>query len=241
MKNIFKIISLNLNIAIIAIIGYSPGFLNLRLSDESVFRAGMSIILGLFLLIIGIIANLRFISPKSKRIYISNNAIDITDTVSILETYKQDLYIGNIAKTGLEQINRLNKSVTRTEMEIKRKFGESAISYSKYHSVIDNANKMILENLISLGKRLQLYDANELERLKNYKDDDIPDEIQEKQIGLIKRNYEQASKAIIANENLILSLDTLAMEITELSSCDDDKSHFLEEIEQLTEEVKYYI
>ena len=242
MKRYIKMIILNLLIVVIAIVGYSPGLMNLHLSDPSIFKAGMSIILALILIAIGIFGNMKLLQTERKQIYTLDNVVDVTKAVSILEKFKNDKYIGNIAKTAIEQIDRLNKSTQRAELEIKTKFGDSAMSYDKYHTVIDSASHIALENLVSLANRLQLYDTKEYERLQNYKNDDIPDEIQEKQIKLFNKNQELVQNAIAANENLILSLDTLSIELTSANcSLDNSGDTLLTEIETLTNEVKYYI
>ena len=44
LKRLLKLIAVNLCIAVTAVVLYSPGLVALRLSDYSIFRAGMSII-----------------------------------------------------------------------------------------------------------------------------------------------------------------------------------------------------
>lgn len=242
MNRFTKIAFLNIAIVVITVIGYSPGLLNLRPGDPSILKAGISIILGIALIAGFIFGNYRLLLPEKRQIYTKESVVDVTKAVSILEKYKNDKYVGQIAKTAIEQIDRLNRSTQRAEMEIKAKFGDSALSYDKYHAVIDSAGAMALENLVSLANRLQLYDTTEYERLKDYKNDDIPDDIQEKQLKLFERNKELASNAINANENLILSLDTLAIELTSANyDAENSGDSLLNEIEALTDEVKYYI
>ena len=50
MNKYIKLIAANLCIAILAVILYSPGLICLRISDYSIFRAGMSIIAALALI-----------------------------------------------------------------------------------------------------------------------------------------------------------------------------------------------
>ena len=47
MKNFLKILLLNIGIIIAAILTYSNGFLGLRPTDDSILRAGFSILIGL--------------------------------------------------------------------------------------------------------------------------------------------------------------------------------------------------
>ena len=76
---------------------------------------------------------------------------------------------------------------------------------------------------------------------ENYRNDNIPDDIQEKQIALYKENQAKIEGAIAVNENLILKMDTLSMELAKISnSSEADMETMLGEIEELTKEVKYY-
>lgn len=244
MNKATKIVLLNTGIVLTAIAAYSPGFIGLRPTDISIFRAGMSIITGLSLATGFGIGNYKLLQPEKKEILVANkNVVDITEAISILEKYKNDKQFGSVATTAIDQVDRLNRSTTRAEMEIRAKFEPPSMSYEKYHSVIEAAGSVALENLVSLANRIQLYDGKEYERLKrSYKNDNIPDEIQEKQFQLFEKNKALAIQSVNKNEELILNIDTLAMELTSLNyESDEGGDVLLTEIETLTNEVKYYI
>ena len=46
-KKYVKLIAIDIALAIIVVVLYSPGLMALRVTDESIFRAGMSILAGL--------------------------------------------------------------------------------------------------------------------------------------------------------------------------------------------------
>lgn len=242
-SNFVKLAILNAGIAAVGITAYSPGLIGLRLSDPSVFRAGMSIIVGLGLVFGFGYGNYKLLQPEKKQIYTKENVVDVTDAVAILEKYNQDKYFGSIAKTAVSQVERLRRSTERAEMEIQAKFEAPSMSYDKYHNVVSTAVSVALENLVSLANRIKLYDSKEYDRLlTTYKQDNIPDDIQEKQIALFEKNKEMALKSIQKNEELILDLDTLSMELTGANyESSKDGETLLAEIEVLTNEVKYYI
>ena len=92
-----------------------------------------------------------------------------------------------------------------------------------------------------MTNRMKFFDEEEYARLENYRNDNIPDDIQEKQIALYKENQAKIEGAIAVKENLILKMDTLSMELAKISnSSDSDMEVMLGEIEELTKEVKYY-
>ena len=97
-----------------------------------------------------------------------------------------------------------------------------------------------LNNIVAMANRMQVFDAKGYDRLQNYKNDDIPDDIQEQQIELYNSNLEKIKESISINERIILKMDTLMMELSSTDTNNSGNNELLEEIEQLTKEAKYY-
>ncbi len=226
-------IILNALIIISAVSVYSPGLLALYPNDPSVFKAGMSILIGIFLFVIFIYGNFSLLSDKRQKIEIS----DLAQAKKILYMYSDSRNFGSIAKTILNQLERLERSMSRLQYEIDRKFAKNSISNDKYSAVINEANASLVDNLINTTHKMQFFYDDEYARLLECKNDNIPDEIQLKQLELYKANEDAIQEVIEKNEKLILQLDTLAIELSRPGEQDDD---ILEEIQQLTREVRYY-
>lgn len=241
MNKTFKLIFLNLSIIIIAILSYSPGFFYLRPSDASVFRAGMSIIIFLALLLAFCYGNYSLLKPKEKVTYSKENIKDMSEAKSILSSYTNGEYFGEIAATVISQISRLESSTQRAKIEIGRKFERGSLSWQKYYSAIEEANSIALDNVISLANRIQFFDESEYSRLKKYKYDAIPDDIQMQQLELYNTNMKLIESAVSVNENLILGLDRLSIEFAKPGEIEEQNINLLTEIKKLTDEVKYYV
>lgn len=241
MNKTFKLIFLNLSIIIIAILSYSPGFFYLRPSDVSVFRAGMSIIIFLALLLAFCYGNYSLLKPKEKVTYSKENIKDMSEAKSILSSYTNGEYFGEIATTVISQISRLESSTQRAKIEIGRMFERGSLSWQKYYSAIEEANSIALDNVISLANRIQFFDESEYSRLKKYKYDAIPDDIQMQQLELYNTNMKLIESAVSVNENLILGLDRLSIEFAKPGEIEEQNINLLTEIKKLTDEVKYYV
>ena len=241
MNKTIKLIALNLSIIIIAIVSYSPGFLFLRPSDESVFRASMSIIIFLALAFAFCYGNLSLLKEKEKVTYSSDNVKDLRKAQEILSSYKHGEYFGQIATTVINQIDRLNSSTMRAKNEIGNKFERGSLSWQKYYGAIEEANSIALDNVISLANRMQFFNEAEYKRLNNYMSDAIPDDIQLQQLELYDQNMKLIKSAITVNENLILGLDTLSIELAKPGEIEEQNTTLLSDIKKLTEEVKYYV
>lgn len=241
MNKTYKLIFLNLAIVIIAIIAYSPGFLFLRPSDESVFRAGMSIITFLALIIAFFYGNLTLLKPQKKVTYTKENIKDMREAQSILSSYINGEYFGEIASTVINQISRLDSSTQRAKSEIGRRFERGSLSWQKFYGAVEEANAIALDNVISLANRMQFFNESEYARLKKYQSDAIPDDIQVQQLELYQTNMKLMESAVSVNENLILGLDKLSIELAKPGEIEEQNTNLLSDIKKLTEEVKYYV
>ena len=104
------------------------------------------------------------------------------------------------------------------------------------------AETAAIKNVVAMANRMRLFDEKEYARLQHYREDDIPDDIQEEQLRLYQKNFDNVRATIAHNEKLLLKLDALAMEISSSSSGDDTNlnNELIGEIERLTDETKYY-
>ncbi|MBQ6164706.1 MAG: hypothetical protein IJK23_09545 [Clostridia bacterium] len=239
MKRIIKLILLNLSIAAGAVIAYSDGLLGLRPSDPSILRAGFSIIIGLALTFALVYGNFKLLrEPKM----LEKEELTNPDQVeALLKEFTSSSYFGTYARTSIDQLRRLAASARRTAAVIKVKFQTGSMSFERYMSIIESAGATAIDNIRNVAMRMQMFDDAEYRRLKNYKSDTIPDEIQQKQLELYDRNTQFIKNSIAVNEELILKMDTLALEISDSSSRNEnDADELLEEITKLTSELKYY-
>lgn len=241
-KKYLKLIAIDIAIAIIVVILYSPGLIALRVTDESIFRAGMSILAGMGLTCVFFYVNIRMLRDP-KPIHIAPDEVyDLDEARKILRSYMESRMFGSIAKTASGQLDRVQKCRNRINEIIGRKFTEGSMSWDKFQSIVANAEESAIKNVVAMSGRMSIFDEKEYERLKTYKEDDIPDDIQEQQLKLYRDNYESTKAALALNEKILLKLDALAVGLSsfEINANEDRNNEILEEIEKLTNDAKYY-
>ena len=235
MNRKLKIILLNLAIVVLAVVGYADGLLGLRPWDPSLLRAGLSILLGLGLgaaLVGGNYKLLQGRSPLQPAQLESASQIEST-----LRSYTDSRYFGDLARTGVDQYSRLRQSAQRANQAIHLKFQKGSMSAYRYTGAVAAAENAAIDNMKTIAS---VFNDDEYARLQNYKNDSIPDDIQEKQIALYGKSLDFIRHSIEMNENLILKLDTLAFEISDAAAQEDTGTDtLLEEISALTNELKY--
>jgi len=240
-KYLFLLIK-NIGIAIAAVIFYSPGLLALRITDYSMIRAVLSVTVGVGLALAFGIVNYRALAAP-KRNYVGSDQIKgVAEAKAILQEYRQDKFFGNTAKSANEQLERTERARHRLEDMIGRKFEKGSLSWDKFYGITKNAEDLVIKNVVFMANRMAVFDAGEYKRLQHYREDDIPDDVQIKQLNLYNSNLQQIKDTIILNENILLKLDTLAMELStmEASAVQNSNSETLDEIEELTNQTKYY-
>lgn len=240
MNNRFmKVALLNMVIILAMILCYSEGFLGLRPTDESIFRAGMSIFLGIAGAFAFFYGNYSLLKEPEHRTIAPESLIDLSQARAVLASYHGGKYFGRIADTTNDQLMRLERTMQRAKGALGTKFSQGSMSYDRYDATVQAAQEAALANVIAMANRMQIFDEKDYARLKNYKNDDIPDEIQEKQIALYEDNMKQLEAAVAANEELILALDTMSLELAKPGE-EKQTDPLLEEIHRLTEQVKLY-
>lgn len=242
MKKYLKLILANLSIAAAAIILYSPGLINLRLSDYSIFRAGMSIIAALLLILAFFLVNIRLLREPDRKPVLAEDVHGLDEAKDILRSHCQGKYFGNLARTASEQLDRIFQCRQRLDRILSQKFTRGTMSFDKFDSIGAAAESSAIKNVVAMANRMRLFDEKEYARLQHYREDDIPDDIQEEQLRLYQKNFDNVRSTIAHNEKILLKLDALAMEIASSSSEEDTgaNNELIGEIERLIDETKYY-
>lgn len=241
-NNIKKIIVLNIIIIAVMVICYSEGFLDLRPWDESILRAGMSIFMGIAGAVAFFYGNYQLLNAPQHVLYAADALPDLSHARTLLSSFHGGKYFGRLADTAVNQMARLERTIERTDHSIALKFEPGSMAYDRYYSTIHTARQAAIHNCVGMANRMQLFNEKEYAQLEHYKNDDIPDEIQQKQADLYKQNMQQVKDSIAANESLILALDTMSMELATTSQTDNKKQDaLLTEIEKLTDQVKLYL
>lgn len=242
MKKYIKLIAVNLCIVVAAVVLYSPGLLCLRVTDYSIFRAGMSIIAALALICIFFVVNLRILKGPRQEPVSLEEISDVEKAKAILKNYRDGRYFGSTARTAISQLDRILKCRERLSGILDQRFTKGTMSWDKFESAASAAEASAIKNVVTMANRMQLFDEKEYERLQRYKEDDIPDDIQEEQIRLYQKNFEAVRSTIALNEKILLKLDALSMELSssEMNETEALNSGLLTEIEKLIEETKYY-
>lgn len=239
-----RIILFDVFMAAVIVALYSPGMLNLRPSDPSLLRAGLSVFLGIIIAASLIWVNASALrEPKVKRLS-GDTSIDVNEVREALSACTSDRAVGKIARSTIHELDAVEDKTHLLMEQISEKFGAGSMTYDRYAAVVTGANEAIVRNAASLAEKAQTFDGQEYHRLNmkllngKYKTDEIPDDVQEQKFQLFEASLTEMRNTVDANERLLLELDHLSAELT--SGQDDGNQQRLDEIRELSDQLKWY-
>ena len=248
-KKHIKLIVFDVAMAILIVILYSPGLLALSPFDPGIIRPGLAIVCGIFIIAALLYANISTLR-KTKKDY---HQLDVEKSSSaqalkVMERYEKADVVGPVAATAKAEIESVEHKKDALLSVIENKFSKGSLTYDKFASVVEAAVSTVIKNTSILANRIQTFDTQDYRHIEmmlstgSYKNDNIPDEIQEEKGRLYAKNMADMDAIIAANEKLLLELDRFAIEIGKLDTenTENVNTAMIEEVKQLIEETKYY-
>lgn len=157
-----------------------------------------------------------------------------------LRHYLGNCVFGQVARSCLDELDKCEKLQKGIEDVLARKFDKGSLTYQKYETSVSSAQNAILDNIVDMLGRMQLVDATAYSRLQNYKHDDIPDDVQLKQLDQYNRNIETVKDMRNRNEEIICKLNELSLELAASVAEDSTGSKTCEEIDTLIRQLDFY-
>ena len=242
-EKIVKIAALNLGIAVVNIILFSPGLLGIEIGGESIFQTAFGATVILMSGIIFLLGNYKLIVEKEKVIAV--NEISTTlDFINALEQQGKKKTFSKDVVVLLEQIKSFQKKKETIGQILLQKFDRHEMSYAKFHGVISEVESLLYLNIKSILNKLSAFDEDDYNRMKK-------DNAQ----GKFSNTFIQAKMSIYNeyilfvkdstedNEQILLKLDKLLLEISKFNSLEDgeiENMSAMKEIDELISKTKYY-
>ena len=123
-----------------------------------------------------------------------------------------------------------------------RRFEAGTLSYQKFMAVMHSAQAALEKGYVRMANKMIIFDEAEYRRLTSdaYKKDDIPDQIQEEKRKLYDTNLEDLRGILESHERILLGIDHLMMEMSEVDCSDHEIDHAAQEIDTLLKQLEYY-
>lgn len=254
MNRYMRVIAIDVVLAVVAVILYSPGLLGLSPFDPDVIRAALSVSAGVALVGIAGASNAKVLQGARTTPLRIGSGTDDGDTATFdevyatLTDYQDTKTVATYAFQGMELMDEVTRKSARLKVLINMKFESGSLSWTRFMGVVDSVTSTIVRNSAILANRIQAFDHEGYERdrsliqTKDYLYDNIPDDIQLERYELHEGSLKAMQDIVNANERLILEFDRLSMELSNLDSnhLTSDSEEMLEEIRRIIDQTKFY-
>lgn len=235
-----ELIILDAIVIVIAIILFAPFALN--------WRGTLAAIVAMIAFTAFLVYNVRFVERAKRRRQLDSDKGTMEQALKVMNRYAKADVVGPIASEAKNELEAASRKQEDLHAIIESKFVKGTITYDKFASVVDAAIATITKNSLVLANRIQTFDARDYRHIEqalssgSYRNDGIPDEIQEDKGRIYAKALADMNSIVEANERLLLELDRFAAEISSLDSADNvaANSEILEEVRKLIEETKFY-
>ena len=242
-KKVLKLASLNIGIALLNIILFSPGLLNIRMKGTDVLGTaigGTSIFMSLIVFFYG---NYKLISQKAMDIKLSDIKSNEDCILALKQSYGKKTFDGDISAV-LEQIERLKKKKEKINSILLQKFNIIDAAYERFNRTIFDVEYVFYENIKSILNKITAFDEEDYERISNGSEAKrFSTKFLASKLSIYNEYISFVKNAIENNEEIILKLDKLLLEISKIDSLEVGEIDNLSEIKEMDELIrksKYY-
>ena len=241
-EKIIKILGLNIGIAVVDTLLFSPGFLGIKIVGASVFEMASGATAALMSVIVFAFGNYKLLIEKEKIIQ-SNEIKTAEDCIDALnQNYDKRIFEKDIS-TILEQIEMFQKKRETIKDVLLQKFDITEISYSKFDGVISDIENVFLINIKSMINKLSAFDEKDYDRIRKYGEKKFSREFVNTKMRIYGEYVSFVKNAMEDNEQIILKLDKLLFELSKFNSLEDGKIEdmsAMKEIDDLINKIKLY-
>lgn len=238
-----KILILNVGIAVVDTIIFSPGLLHIRMGGTSILGTAFGATIILMSIVVFAYGNYKLLAEKEKMIQASEiktseDCIEALKQSYDKKTFKKD--IDNI----LEQIERFRNKKETIKDILLQKFSSTEMSYSKFESTVLDIENIFYMNIRSILNKLNAFDEDEYIIVsRNNGKKEFSNEILQTKLDIYNEYISFVRNAVDDNEEILLKLDRLLLEISKFNSMEDgeiENMSAMKEIDELINKTKLY-
>lgn len=207
-------------VVILNVIVLSPGLLGIEIGGSPLETASAVTLLIISLLVVLYGSyTLLFRPPAAKPVSVQLETRE--DFITGLSRHRNVKVLKDDISLALDQMERIEKKKTTLLQVLGRRFDPAELSFRKFHSVILEVEKLFYLNIRGLLNKLSVFDAAEFAKFSaGNASSRFSSALIQKKTALYNEYLSYVKGCLGANEEILLKLDQLLLEITELGSAD---------------------
>lgn len=242
MKKYIKFLAGNGAFAAAAVCLYSPGLIGLSPFSSNAVAAAAAVAIGAAAVPAFIWMNKSLLADKEIKLLETGEDRAEEKAMELMETYRSSKILGGIARSAISQMERMENARSNFEKLVSRRFEAGTLSYQKFMAVVHSAQAALSKGYVKMANKMIIFDEAEYRKLTSdeYRKDDIPDQIQEEKRELYERNLDDLRAILESHEKILLGIDHLMTEMSDVDYSDHEIDHAAQEIDVLLKQLEYY-
>ena len=249
MKNrIWKLIALNLGIAVLNIILFASGLVGLNFTG-SIFQTALAItVIVMSLIAFGYGNYTLLFSERKMQLLRGTELTEPKDYVQALQDMDLNGVFDADIHTATEQIGRMQDKDKALNIILAQFFTPQEMTFTRFQSAINAVQAIFYNNVKKMLNRMTIFDYADYRKLKKIssasdKEDDETAEAVEAQKRIYQEHIDYVHDLVKMNESVLVKMDALLLELSKLDDVDEqglEKMAAVQEINDLIEQTKYY-
>lgn len=238
-----KLLAVMAGVAIINIAVLSPGLMAVEIGGADAAETAAAVtLLVISLLVVLYSSYTLLLKPQpAKEILPSAMPDDYTEQ---LEQYKKVKALKSDAALAIDQLNRMDKKKNALTILLAQRFDPEELSYRKFHTVINEVEKLLYLNIRGILGKLRLFEPSEFSLFAGSRTPaQFTDKLIQRKTALYNDFFASIKAFLGANEEILLKLDQLLLEISELDRSNDqpvEEIPCMQELSALITQTKLY-
>lgn len=243
MNKIPRLFGLNIGIAVVIVVLFSPGLVGLEIGGSSALATA----LGCTVLFVGAVlffyGNYKLLTEKERMV--QTKEIDSPEEcAAALRLHRNKKTFAETIDLLIEQIERIEKKQQTITDILLQKFSPTEISFQKFQAVVTEVGEIFYINIKSIINRLNAFDEEDYLFFTGKKGGKaLSEDFKKEKLSVYNEYITFVSDASHQNEQILLKLDKLLLEISKLNSLESSEIENMpgmEEINNLIKQAKYY-
>lgn len=238
-----KWLGLIFGVVILNIIVFSPGLLGTQIARGHALESASAVTL-LFISLMLVLYGSYSLLIKPPEELTPSRLETYEDYITGLNRYRNVKALKNDVLLAIEQLERIKKKKSALRDVLIQRFDASELSFRKFESVIQDAEKLFLIYIRGILYKLSVFDASEY---KLFADKQQPPPftttLVQKKSAFYKEYFVYVAGCLNSNEEILLKLDQLLLELSRLDSMDHnavENMPCMKELSTLISQTKLY-
>ncbi|AKG36433.1 hypothetical protein VK70_19345 [Paenibacillus durus ATCC 35681] len=242
-SRLMKLLGLIAGVAVLDIVILSPGLLGVEIGGENALETASGVTLLVISFLVLLYGSYALLFKPSALAPVKNIKTH-EDYIAALNHYRNAKGLKKDIALALDQLDRLEKKKYTLSDVLGQRFDQAELSYKKFHSVIDAVEQLFYLNIRGILNRLSVFDASEVSAFTSeQKPTQLSNKLVQEKTALHNEYLTSITGYLGANEEILLKLDKLLLEISQLDSTDYQNIEDMpgmQEMDALIKQTKFY-